>query len=183
MNTLRLGNVLGSQGSVVPLFQQQIASGGPVTVTHPDARRFFLTLDETVALITACSSLEDSGCIFIPKLNAPVKILDLALRMIREAGLVSPRDIQIVFTGLRPGDKLEEELVSAHERLESTALENLQVVKQLHPDLESLDVALCRISECVHTRNLARLLDELAKLVPEYNPSETILDLLNPQLA
>lgn len=183
MNALRLGNVLGSQGSVAPLFQQQIASGGPVTVTHPDARRFFLTLDETVALITAVATLEHSGCIFIPKLSPPVKILDLAHRMIREASLESPRDIQIVFTGLRPGDKLEEELVSAHERLEPTAIDNLQVVKQFHAGREGLDAALSRISDYVHTRNLAGLLDELARLVPEYKPSDTVLDLLNPQLA
>jgi FlaA1/EpsC-like NDP-sugar epimerase len=183
MNALRLGNVLGSRGSVAPLFQQQIASGGPVRVTHPDAKRYFLTLGETVDLISTASSLEDSGGIFIPKLNAAVKILDLAKSMIHEARLETPGDIGIVLTGLRPGDKLEEELVFAQEVLEPTAVGNLQRVKHFDVDIEALDAALARISECVEVRNLALLLDELAKLVPEYKPSETVLGLLNPLLA
>jgi FlaA1/EpsC-like NDP-sugar epimerase len=183
MNAIRLGNVLGSRGSVAPLFQQQIASGEPVTVTHPDARRYFLTLEETVALIRAACSLEDASSIFIPKLSPPVKILDLANRMIHKAGLETPRAIRIVFTGLRPGEKLEEELVFTREVLETTALENLRRVKPSDVDIEALDAALAGISECIQARNLAGLLDKLAKLVPEYQPSETVLGLLNPLLA
>src|SRR5437879_11378586 len=113
MNAVRLGNALGSHGSVGPLFQQQIQRGGPVTVTHAEASRYFLMLSETVELIMAAAALDDSGSIFIPKMCEPVKILDFATRMIRKASLETPRDIEIVLTGLRPGDKLEEELLYA----------------------------------------------------------------------
>jgi FlaA1/EpsC-like NDP-sugar epimerase len=183
MNAVRLGNVLGSQGSVGPLFQQQIKQGGPLTVTHPDARRFFLTLSETVELILAAVALDDSGKIVVPRMREPVKIADLATRMIQEAGLQTPRDIRIAFTGMRPGDKLEEELFSAHESLEPTSDERLRQVKSLPLDAEKLHASLGRISACVTERNIAALIAELVKLVPEYQPSETLLGLLNPLLA
>ena len=183
MNAVRLGNVLGSQGSVGPLFQQQIEKGGPVTVTHPEARRFFLTLSETVELILASAALNDARSILIPKMSAPVKILDLAKRMIQEAGLQTPRDIEILFTRMRPGDKLEEELVSAQESLGPTSDGRLDRVNGPSIDAEELDASLHRISESVRRRNLASLLGELGKLVPEYKPSETLLGLLNPSLA
>jgi FlaA1/EpsC-like NDP-sugar epimerase len=183
MNAMRLGNVLGSQGSVGPLFQQQIQQGGPVTVTHPDARRFFLTLSETIELILAAAALDDSGSIFVPKMREPVKIADLAARMIQEACMQAPRDIRIAFTGMRPGDKLEEELFSAQESLEPTSDERLRRVKSLPLDAERLDASVGRISACVTGRNLIALIAELNKLVPEYQPSETLLGLLNPSLA
>jgi len=118
MNAVRLGNVLGSHGSVGPLFQQQIQRGGPVTVAHREASRYFLMLSETVELIMAAAAIDDSGSIFIPKMCEPVKILDFATRMIREAGLETSRDIEIVFTGLRPGDKLQEDLLYPDEALQ-----------------------------------------------------------------
>lgn len=183
MNAVRLGNVLGSHGSVGPLFQHQIKQRGPVTVTHPDARRFFLTLSETVELILAASALDDSGGIFVPKMKEPLKILDLATRMIQGAGLQTPRDIEIVFTGLRPGDKLEEELVSAQETLWPTNDERLHRVKSSGVDAGELDASLGRIAESIGERNLAALLRELGRLIPEYQPSETLLGLLNPSLA
>jgi FlaA1/EpsC-like NDP-sugar epimerase len=183
MNAVRLGNVLGSPGSVTPLFQQQIAEGGPVTVAHPEARRYFLTLGETVELILAASSLDESGSIFIPKMGERVKILDLAKRMIQEARLQTPGDVAIAFTGLRPGDKLEEELVSAQEALEPTRDERLQRVRALPIPAEKVDASMARISASLAERNLAALVGELGKLVSEYQPSETLLGLLNPSLA
>jgi FlaA1/EpsC-like NDP-sugar epimerase len=165
------------------LFQQQIEHGGPVTVTHPDARRFFLTLSETVELILAAAALDDSGKIFVPKMRDPVRIADLAARMIQEAGLQTPRDIQITFTGMRPGDKLEEELFSAQELLEPTGDERLRRVKGFPVNPEELDAFLGRISSSVDQRNLAALISELGNLLPEYQPSETLLGLLNPLLA
>jgi FlaA1/EpsC-like NDP-sugar epimerase len=183
MNAVRLGNVLGSQGSVTPLFQQQIAQGGPVTVTHPEARRYFLTLDETVGLIRAAISLGESGCIFIPKMSAPIKILDLAKRMIREARLETPGNIEIVLTRMRPGDKLEEGLSFAHETVEPTGDPRLHRVKAWDLDAAALDLSLSRISGYVQERNLAAVLGELSKLVPEYQASETVLGLLDPSLA
>jgi FlaA1/EpsC-like NDP-sugar epimerase len=183
MNAVRLGNVLGSHGSVVPLFQQQIKRGGPVTVTHPEARRFFLTLGDAVDLILAAANLEDSGRIFVPKMKEPMKIVDLAARTIQEAGLQTPCEIAISFTGLRPGDKLEEELVSAQESLEPTSDERLRRVQAAPVDAEKFDGSMGRISASVTERNLAALIGELGKLVPEYQPSETLLGLLNPSLA
>jgi FlaA1/EpsC-like NDP-sugar epimerase len=183
MNAVRLGNVLGSQGSVGPLFSQQIRRGGPVTVTHPESTRYFLKLSETAELITAAAAIEDSGSIFIPKMSEPVKIMDLAARMIREAGFETPADIEIVFTGLRPGDKLEEELASATEVLKPSSDERLYRFVGPHCDAHVLDTALQNISKSVSERNLTAMLGELTKLVPEYQPSETLLALLNPSLA
>lgn len=183
MSAIRLGNVLGSNGSVVPMFQEQIEQGGPVTVTHSQARRFFLTLSETVQLILAAAALEDSGGILVPQMNEPVKIVDLATRMIQEAGLQTPRDIAMSFTGLRPGDKLEEELVSAQESLEPTSNERLRGVKSPPVDGEKLDASLVRLAEDIAERNLAALIAELGTLIPEYQPSETLLGLLNPSMA
>lgn len=183
MNALRLGNVLGSQGSVGPLFQQQIQRGGPVTVTHPKATRYFLTLSETVELIVAAASLDDSGYIFIPKLSEPVKILDFAKRMIREAGLETPRDIEITFAGLRPGDKLQEELFSAEEVLQPSGDARLHRAVGPPIDAQVLDATLQTISDTVRERNLAALMPALGKLVPEYQPSEALLALLNHSLA
>jgi FlaA1/EpsC-like NDP-sugar epimerase len=183
MNAVRLGNVLGSQGSVGPLFQQQIEQGGPLTVAHPDARRFFLTLSETVELILAAAALDDSGKLFVPIMREPVKIVDLAAQMIQEAGLQTPCDIRITFTGMRPGDKLEEELFSAQESLEPTCDERIRRVNSAPLDADNLDASLNRIAACVTERNLAALIAELSKLVPEYQPSDTLLGLLNPSLA
>jgi FlaA1/EpsC-like NDP-sugar epimerase len=183
MNAVRLGNVLGSQGSVTPLFQQQIAQGGPVTVTHPEARRYFLTLGETVELILAANALEEPGCILVPKMSTPVKILDLAKRMIEEAGLQTPRDVAIAFTGLRPGDKLEEELIFAQESLAPTSEGRLRRAQGAPVDAEVLDPAMGRIAAGISERNLSAVIDELGKLVPGYQPSETMLGLLNPSMA
>jgi FlaA1/EpsC-like NDP-sugar epimerase len=183
MNAVRLGNVLGSHGSVGPLFQRQIQRGGPVTVTHPEASRYFLMLSETVELIMAAAAIDDSGSILIPKMCEPVKILDFAERMIREAGLESPRDIEIVLTGLRPGDKLEEELVYADEPLQPSSDERLYRANGPRCDAQVLDASLQNISESVRERNLTALLGALCKLLPDYKPSETLLALLNPSLA
>jgi len=183
MSAVRLGNVLGSQGSVGPLFRQQIRRGGPVTVTHPEDTRYFLMLSETVELIMAAAALDDCGGIFIPKMCEPVKIMDFAARLVREAGLETPRDIEIVVTGLRPGDKLEEELVSAHEVLQPSRDERLYRAVGPPCDGQLLDAALQNISDCVKERNLTAMMGALCKLVPEYQPSETLLALLNPSLA
>jgi FlaA1/EpsC-like NDP-sugar epimerase len=183
MNAVRLGNVLGSQGSVGPLFRQQIQRGGPVTVTHPEASRYFLMLSETVELIMAAAALGDSSSIFIPKMCEPVKILDFARRMIQEAALESREDVEIVLTGLRPGDKLEEELVYANEALQPSSDERLYRAHGPQCDAQTLDAALLNISESVRERNLTALLAALCKLVPEFQPSETLLAFLNPSLA
>jgi FlaA1/EpsC-like NDP-sugar epimerase len=180
MSALRLGNVLGSHGSVVPLFKQQIERGGPVTVTHPESCRYFLSLSETVALILAAAALGEDASILVPELGEPVKIVDLAKRLIKEAARDGGAQPKIVFTALRPGDKLSEELVSARERTELTSDSRLWRVNSTPMSPDVLDSALQAIAEGVRLRNLAVLLDTLGRLVPEYRPSEMLLSRLNP---
>jgi FlaA1/EpsC-like NDP-sugar epimerase len=180
MSALRLGNVLGSHGSVLPLFQQQLERGGPLTVTHPESRRYFLSLPETVDLILAAAALGEDAGILVPELGEPVKIVDLAKRVIQEADRDGAAQVEIVFTALRPGDKLSEDLVSARERTEPTSDPRLWRVKSTPIAPDALDSALRAISEGVRLRNLATLLEVLCRVVPEYQPSDTLLSRLNP---
>jgi FlaA1/EpsC-like NDP-sugar epimerase len=179
MSGLRLGNVLGSNGSVVPRFQQQIARGGPVTVTHPNSRRYFLSLPDTVDLVLAASALNEDAALLIPELGAPVNILDLANKLIAEAGYRSG-EIKITFTGLRPGDKLTEDLISASESLEPTSDPRLRKIDGPRPSPKRLDSAMEVISEGVRARNLPLLVETLCDLIPEYQPSETLVQFLSP---
>jgi FlaA1/EpsC-like NDP-sugar epimerase len=181
MSALRLGNVLGSNGSVVPLFQQQIARGGPVTVTHPSSRRYFLSVPDTVDLIEAASALNEDAAILIPELGTPVNILDLANKLIAEAGYRSG-EIEITFTGLRPGDKLSEDLLSASESPEPTSDSRLRKTNGSRLSPQRLDSAMEVISQGVRTRDLALLVETLCELIPEYQPSEALLTLLNGRL-
>ena len=150
MCAIRLGNVLGSTGSVLPLFQRQIANGGPVTVTHPEARRYFLTLEDATSLILSAAVLEDSATLLVPDLAEPIKILDLARKSIGEAkpsAASNAKQIEIVFTGLRPGDKLSEDLLSSSECAEPTAHPRLRRIVGPIPSAKTLDAAISLISE------------------------------------
>ena len=174
MNSIRLGNVYGTEGSVVKLFAQQILAGGPVTVTHADAKRYFLTPEEAVDLILLASELP-AARILIPDLGEPVRIFNLARKMIEAAGFVVDKEIPITFIGLRPGDKMTEHLASSTEFVESTYDPRLSNVKstEMHP--ERFDALMTSLASAVERRDLFAALETLRCIVPEYEPSESLL--------
>jgi FlaA1/EpsC-like NDP-sugar epimerase len=175
MRALRLGNVHGAEGSVVPLFRQQISQGGPVTVTHPDAGRYFVSLEKALELIVLTASLAGGGGIFVPDLGSPVKIVELATQMIAEAQSTIGEEIPVRFTKLRPGDKKTEKMFGEEETLEATSDRRLFLLKNSANWAEDYDSMIQELAESVKRRDLMGVLEVLRKLVPEYNPSETLL--------
>jgi FlaA1/EpsC-like NDP-sugar epimerase len=159
MKAIRLGNVLGSEGSVVPLFREQISRSGPVTVTHPDATRYFLTMNQAVEMVLAMDVLEEEASIFVPVMGDPVNILDLARRLVEEAGLRPDEDVPIAFTGLRPGDKMTENLTSENEFLEPTTDPRLYRVGALRGLPNGFDALISELIESVSSRDVAVLLE------------------------
>jgi FlaA1/EpsC-like NDP-sugar epimerase len=174
MKVARLCNVMGSQGSVLPLFLEQIEFGGPVTVTHPDAQRYFITMEETVRALFGALDVGSSKALLLPSVGPAIRILDLARYLI--ALHQSPASIE--FTGLRPGDKLSEQLVSSCESLSSEGElgdSGLRVIDTPIPAAAELSAALDVLRDAVHERNLQDLLRGISALVPEYQPSSLIL--------
>jgi FlaA1/EpsC-like NDP-sugar epimerase len=177
MRALRLGNVLASEGSVVPLFQRQISQGGPVTVTHPDAKRYFVPLEKALELILLAARLPGGGGIFAPDLGSPVRIVDLAAQLITELRSTNGAEVPILYTALRPGDKKTEKMCAEREWLEATTDSRLSRVRTNENCLQQYDVLIGDLARGVEERDLASLLEVLRKLVPEYNPSEELLAL------
>jgi len=173
--TTRFGNVLGSTGSVVPLFQRQLEKGGPLTVTHPEMTRYFMTVREAVELVLQAAALEVAteggrGGITVLDMGEPVKIVDLARQMIRLAGLVPDEDVRIEFTGLRPGEKLYEELFHDAEALEPTPVPALRRARPRTTDIALMARGLDELEAAARDRDTAATLRILSKLVPEYAP-------------
>jgi FlaA1/EpsC-like NDP-sugar epimerase len=172
---VRFGNVLGSRGSVVPLMQKQIASGGPVTVTHPDVRRYFMTIPEAVQLVIQAGALGGHGNIYVLDMGDPVRIIDLARDLVRLSGLVPDRDIEIRITGLRPGEKLFEELLTAEEGVTSTRHERIFVARRSDLPLDGLQDNVEALIGAARTRNKAEMVRLLQRIEPGYQPSEFLL--------
>jgi FlaA1/EpsC-like NDP-sugar epimerase len=168
--SVRFGNVLGSNGSVVPIFQTQIAAGGPIKVTHPDARRYFMTISEAVSLTLQASTKCQGSEIFVLDMGEPIRILDLAENMIRLAGMVPYEDIDIQFTGLRPGEKLTEEMNGASEVMWATDQEKMQVIRERPLSWDSIPVWIEELEDLITARREAEIIAHIRTLVPEYNP-------------
>ncbi|MGH6952785.1 MAG: polysaccharide biosynthesis protein, partial [Alphaproteobacteria bacterium] len=174
--TVRFGNVLGSTGSVVPLFQRQIQAGGPLTVTHPEVSRYFMTTREAVELVLEASVLGASGKggtgkILVLDMGEPIRILDLAKQMIRLAGLEPGADVAISFTGLRPGEKLHEELFHSGESALQTEREGILLAAPRAVDLPFLAHAIDELAEAAAAGRADHALSIHTRLVPEYRPA------------
>ncbi len=177
--TTRFGNVLGSNGSVIPRFRSQIEAGGPVTVTHPDITRFFMTIPEACQLVLEAGAMGEGGEIFIFDMGKSVKIVDLAKKMIKLSGLTLGKDIQIIYSGLRPGEKLYEELLNSEENTQPTHHEKIMVAKvreyeyeQISPEIESL------IGMRTQNDNM-KIVKQMKHIVPEFLSKNSIYECLD----
>lgn len=174
-STVRFGNVLGSSGSVIPLFQEQLEKGGPITVTHPEMTRYFMTVPEAVELVLQASTLKNNhgkSAIFVLDMGEPMLICDLATQMIKLAGFKPGEDIKIEYTGIRPGEKLYEELFYENERREKTLYEGITLASARDIDFLKVSKAIEKISKAAHKRNEEVLLEILKEQVPEYHPND-----------
>ncbi len=172
---VRFGNVLGSNGSVVPLFKKQIAKGGPVTVTHKEITRFFMTIPEAVSLVLQAMSGAKGGEIFVLDMGEPVKIYDMAIKLIKLSGLEPNVDIQIKVTGLRPGEKLYEELLMAEEGLTETKHDKIHVARPSDIDMEKLEAKLAKLQYLLDNTNNEQK-DEIKDVISEVVPTYRNLD-------
>lgn len=179
--TTRFGNVLGSNGSVIPYFRKQIAAGGPVTVTHPEIIRYFMTIPEACTLVMEASTLGNGGEIFVFDMGKPVKILDLARNMIRLAGYTPEKDIPIVFTGLRPGEKLYEELLNQKELTLPTSNSKIMIARVREFDYNEVSQRIDLLIETSHQNKSFTTVKMMKELVPEYISKNSIYEQLDPK--
>ena len=177
--TTRFGNVLGSNGSVVPIFKEQIAKGGPVTVTHPDITRYFMTITEACQLVLEAGATGEGGEIYVFDMGEPVKIADLATSMIRLSGLNEGQDIELVYSGLRPGEKLYEELLTDKENLKPSHNELIFIAEKEVFSTNQQEQILALIDSAAKGVKEDILVKQMKAIVPEYksmNSTYTALD-------
>jgi FlaA1/EpsC-like NDP-sugar epimerase len=172
---VRFGNVLGSNGSVIPIFKRQIAAGGPITVTHPEMRRFFMTIPEACQLVLQASAIGKGGQICVLDMGHPVKIVDLAKNLILLSGLKPDEDIKIEFTGTRPGEKLYEELSTLLEDTIPTWHEKVRIFVGNGMPEEDMLTWIDSLRSICEARDTGRLVVALKEIVQDYNPSTHLL--------
>lgn len=172
---VRFGNVLGSNGSVIPIFKKQIAAGGPVTVTHPDMRRFFMTIPEACQLVLQAAVIGEGGQICVLDMGEPVKIVDLARNLILLSGLKPDEDIKIEFVGMRPGEKLYEELSSSLEDTAPTAHEKIRIFVGNGMPESDVVTRIKYLRQICEARDVGRLVVALKEIVLDYSPSTHLL--------
>lgn len=177
--TTRFGNVLGSNGSVVPFFKKQIAEGGPVTVTHPDIIRYFMTIPEATCLVLEAATLGNGGEIFCFDMGHPVRIADLAKNMIRLAGFVPGKDIEITYTGLRPGEKLYEELLNQKETTLPTSNEKILVAKVREYDFDVIATQINTLIENAKKGQVFPVVQQMKEVVPEFKSKNSVYEQLD----
>jgi len=168
---VRFGNVLGSRGSVIPIFQEQIRKGGPVTVTHSEMKRYFMTLPEAVLLVLQAGSMGNGGEVFVLDMGEQVKVYDVACELIRLSGLEPHKDIPIIFTGIRPGEKLFEELLTAEEGVESTTHPKIfkaRMAKPLSGDV--LKEKVEKLTDFAQSRDSRSIIQTLQEMISSYHP-------------
>jgi FlaA1/EpsC-like NDP-sugar epimerase len=179
--TTRFGNVLGSNGSVIPIFTHQIAAGGPITVTHPDITRYFMTIPEACSLVLEAGIMGEGGEIFIFDMGKPVRIYDLAKKMIRLSGFEPGQDIDIVFTGLREGEKLYEELLNTSENTIPTHHKKILKARVQEYDYEFVNSMVSLFQDLVHDKNELKMVALMKEIVPEYKSNYSRFEILDKQ--
>ncbi len=179
--TTRFGNVLGSSGSVIPLFRKQIEQGGPVTVTHPDVTRFFMTIPEACQLVLEAGNMGQGGEIFIFDMGQSVKIVDLAKKMIKLAGLALGKDIQIVFTGLRPGEKLYEELLFDKENTLPTHHPQIMIAKVRAYNIDDVSADFADMVAILNRQDNLQIVAKMKAIVPEFKSKNSLYEKLDDQ--
>lgn len=181
--TTRFGNVMGSNGSVIPRFKTQIERGGPVTVTHPEITRYFMTIPESVQLVLEAAAMGKGGEIFIFDMGKPIKIADLALKMIKLAGLSPIRDIKIVYSGLRPGEKLHEELLHQEEQTIPTHHQKIKISKTISYHAPYVKKAIAEVLRLNQLNNNYATVGKMKEIIPEFRSNNSIYEDLDQILS
>ena len=179
--TTRFGNVLGSNGSVIPHFKKQIEKGGPITITHPEIVRYFMTIPEACELVLQAGTMGQGGEIFVFDMGEPVKILDLAKRMIKLSGFEPETDIKIVYTGLRPGEKLYEELLSDNAKNLPTHNDKIMISKDPNMEYNDIELLANQVTKAALRRDKLEVVRQLKIIVPEFKSNNSIFEVLDKQ--
>ena len=180
--TTRFGNVLGSNGSVIPRFQEQISRGGPVTVTHPDIIRYFMTIPEACSLVLEAVTMGNGGEVFLFDMGEPVKIIDLAKKMIKLAGLTPGKEVEIQFTGLRPGEKLYEELLNKEEEVIPTHNKKILIAKVLEYDFEKVSKSINKLVQIAIENRDEDVVKQMKRIVPEFISNNSIYETIDEEI-